>query len=54
MRATLRSWGAVAFLGVLPAAVLVALAVLVVSGGRHGSDFATFWESGRHVLHLHR
>ena len=51
MRATLRSWGAVAFLGVLPAAVLVALAVLVVSGGRHGSDFATFWESGRHVLH---
>lgn len=51
MRATLRSWGAIAFLGVLPAGVVVALAFVVVSGGRTGSDFTTFWESGRHVLH---
>jgi alpha-1,2-mannosyltransferase len=51
MCATLRSWGAIAFLGVLPAGVVVALAFVVVSGGRTGSDFTTFWESGRHVLH---
>ena len=51
MRATLRSWSAVAFLGVLPVGVVAALAAIVVTGGRTGSDFTTFWESGRHVLH---
>jgi hypothetical protein len=32
--------------------VLVALLVVVVAvAGRHGSDFATFWDSGRAVVH---
>jgi hypothetical protein len=49
--ATLQSWSAVAVLGVLPIVLVVVLGLLVVTNGRYGSDFATFWDSGRSMLH---
>jgi alpha-1,2-mannosyltransferase len=48
---TLRSWGTVAFLGVLPVLLIIGLIGIVLLNGRQGSDFATFWNSGRAVLH---
>ena len=47
---TLRSWGTIAFLGVLPVLITIVLIGTVLHNGRH-SDFATFWDSGRAVLH---
>jgi Glycosyltransferase family 87 len=43
-----RRCAAVVFLGVVPACLL---AFLVVDMGHHESDFTTFWQSGRDVLH---
>jgi hypothetical protein len=47
---TLRSWGTIAFLGLLPVVMTIVLIGTVLHNGRR-SDFATFWESGRAVLH---
>ncbi|HZD88091.1 MAG TPA: glycosyltransferase family 87 protein [Gaiellaceae bacterium] len=46
----LTRWSATALIGLLPATLLLVLVLVVVSAGRHGSDFATFWGSGRAVL----
>jgi hypothetical protein len=37
--------------GVFPSLTLVGLVALSVANGRHGTDFHTFWQSGRDVLH---
>lgn len=47
---TLRSWGAIALLGLIPGVLVLILVVLAAVGYHHGGDFATFWESGRLVL----
>src|SRR5436309_9671543 len=44
---------AVFFLGVLPVAVSVPAVLHAVSGSRGGSDFLSFWNAGRQVLHGH-
>lgn len=48
--ATSRSVTVVA-LGVLPALLVVLLVAVVATTGPHGSDFWTFWDAGRAVLH---
>ncbi|HEY8028571.1 MAG TPA: glycosyltransferase 87 family protein [Gaiellaceae bacterium] len=45
-----RRCAAVVFLGVLP---ICLIAFLAADTGHHQSDFATFWQSGRDVLHGH-
>jgi hypothetical protein len=45
-----RRCAAVVFLGVLPVCLI---AFLLADVGHHESDFATFWQSGRDVLHGH-
>jgi hypothetical protein len=44
---------AFALLGAYPTVLVCMIVLTVVSSGRHGSDFATFWQSGREVLHGH-
>lgn len=51
-RRVLRRAATVTLCGVLPALLTLSLVALVVEAGRHHqSDFATFWASGRDVLH---
>lgn len=40
-----------AFVGVVPVVLVVLCAASVAGAGKHGSDYGTFWESGRAVLH---
>jgi alpha-1,2-mannosyltransferase len=42
---------AVLFLGVLPIPLYGAITYSVLTGTKRGSDFASFWEGGRRVLH---
>jgi hypothetical protein len=41
------------FLVVLPAPFYAFIAAHAVTGDRRGSDFLSFWQAGRHVLHSH-
>jgi hypothetical protein len=50
--AVLRSWPSIVLLLVLgPAAFYALVARNAVTGVKRGSDFASFWEGGRHVIH---
>ena len=45
--------GGVTMLVILPLLLLVVCALVVITHGRHGSDFSTFYDAGRAVLHGH-
>lgn len=51
MTARARRCGEAVLFGVVPALLLVVVVAAVVSEGRTGSDFGTFWEAARAVLH---